>query len=343
MSSQLRVRLASVEAVATPDRVEDSVTIEALPADGEEEATDEVQVPRHPAARRILPPPWAGARRPPWAAVLPEPEPMVRSAPELLPRVAPEPAAEAEYDAVMMEVPLASLHTEPDSAAEPEPAPAPVIPIAAYYKATPPGMVLVPRRTVRTADHSFIVDPYHLDRDVVTQADWASYLKARGGSTPAGWRGRQPPKGQELCPMTDITFDEARAYAAWRGARLPTVAEWLAAAAGLSWFPHGNEVCPAGLCQCPRAGMAKELAPVGSHPRSNSDDGARDLLGLVWEWAEADARLSGPDPEHAWALGGSYKHVCPGLDPKARTVPQTMIHRAKTWPYLGFRCARSLE
>lgn len=332
MASLLRVRsVPSLPASSSgdDDEEEEVILIEALPAEGDEESTDEVPWRKARAARRVLPPPWAGARRPPWAAVLPEPEAVSRR----------------DYDAVMMEVPLTAIHTEAPEEPEPEddPPTAPVIPLGAYLKPAPAGMILVPRRTVRQPDCSFVVEPYHLDRDVVTQADWAVFLKAKGGATPAGWRGRQPPKGLELCPMTDVTFDEARAYAAWRGARLPTVAEWLAAAAGLSWFPHGNEVCPAGLCQCPRAGMAKELAPVGSHPRSNSDDGARDLLGLVWEWAEADPRLSGPDPDHAWALGGSYKHVCPGLDPKSRTVPQTMIHRAKTWPYLGFRCARSVE
>lgn len=278
---------------------DEAVVIEAFP---DEEETDEAPAPRRPLPR--------AARRPPWAAVLPAPLP-VREA---------EPRGEA--DAVVLEVPLQQLTR----------AAAKVLSFAPERRA---GMVVVPPREVKLGDRRFVVESFLLDQDVVTRAQWAEWLAARGDRRP------RPGEREARLPVTDVSYAEARAYAAWRGLRLPTVAEWLAAAAGLSWFPHGQEVCPVGLCQCPRAGMPREVSAVGAHPASHSDDGVHDLLGNVWEWCDPDPRLSGPDPDHAWALGGSYRHVCPGADPAARRVPQTMIHVAKTWPYLGFRCARS--
>lgn len=59
----------------------------------------------------------------------------------------------------------------------------------------------------------------------VTVAEWAEYSHATGhqSQTPEGDTGQHR-------PITGVTLTDARAYAAWKGARLPTEFEWQAAA-----------------------------------------------------------------------------------------------------------------
>jgi formylglycine-generating enzyme required for sulfatase activity len=67
-----------------------------------------------------------------------------------------------------------------------------------------------------------------------------------------------------------VTWAEANAYAAWRGGRLPTEAEYIRAAAGTA---PGN-------CDFERW----DPEPVGVRRTSMSDYGVRDMAGNGWEW-----------------------------------------------------------
>ncbi len=67
-----------------------------------------------------------------------------------------------------------------------------------------------------------------------------------------------------------VTWAEATAFAAWRGARLPTEAEYVRAAEGT------------GLGNCDFERWDPE--PIGVRRNSVSDHGVRDLAGNGWEW-----------------------------------------------------------
>lgn len=110
------------------------------------------------------------------------------------------------------------------------------------------------------------------------------------------WRDDRPPSGRENHPVVLVSFDDARAYAAWltrkTGARwrLPTELEWEKAARGTDGrrFPWGDEF-DAGLLNSHDAGPFA-TTPVGSFPGGASPFGVLDAAGQVFEWTQTPAR-----------------------------------------------------
>jgi len=88
-------------------------------------------------------------------------------------------------------------------------------------------------------------------------------------------------------PVTDVDWDQARAYAAWVGGRLPTEAEWEKAACGTDGraYPWGNtEPNDQRLNYNNKGG---HTSTVGSYPSGASPYGALDMAGNVWEWTSS--------------------------------------------------------
>jgi serine/threonine-protein kinase len=139
-------------------------------------------------------------------------------------------------------------------------------------------------------------------RDIISQDDQvagASRLHPEGDAT-------APPPPPEH-PVVQVSWDDARAYCAWAGLRLPTEAEWERAAA---WdarakkarrFPWGDDPPNNGTLANVADARANArwpntfdvvdwddgyltTAPVGSFPRGVSTVGAHDMSGNVQEW-----------------------------------------------------------
>lgn len=103
-----------------------------------------------------------------------------------------------------------------------------------------------------------------------------------------------------------VSWAEARAYARWKKARLPTEAEWHRAAYGTATgqvraYPWGEELAGSQHGAFDFKGWAP--APVDRHPRGASAWGVVDLVGNGWEWTQTKF--------------GPY----PGFQPYARTYP----------------------
>jgi formylglycine-generating enzyme required for sulfatase activity len=103
-------------------------------------------------------------------------------------------------------------------------------------------------------------------------------------------------------PVTEVTYEDALAFCAWAGARLPTGDEWEAAARGADArpWPWGPSFDVA-RCACAEAGFGWTV-PVRAHPEGASPCGAEQLAGNVWEW------VGDPPDEDGWRAvrGGSH-------------------------------------
>ncbi len=128
-------------------------------------------------------------------------------------------------------------------------------------------------------------------------SDWWAYVPGASWEKPYGPEG---PNARPDQPVVHLAWEDMRAYAAWKGGRLPTEAEWeFAASAGgakytdqpppdraNTWqglFPVTNEA----------ADGFKGIAPVGCY--SPNAFGLYDMVGNVWEMT-ADFYQPGHDP-----------------------------------------------
>ncbi|KAM4760262.1 inactive C-alpha-formylglycine-generating enzyme 2 [Cyanocitta cristata] len=99
-------------------------------------------------------------------------------------------------------------------------------------------------------------------------------------------------------PVLHVSWNDAQAFCAWKGKRLPSEEEWeFAARGGLEqrMYPWGNKFQPnrTNLWQgdFPRGDTAEDgyhgVSPVTAFPAQNSY-GLYDLLGNTWEWTASE-------------------------------------------------------
>jgi EgtB-related family protein len=102
----------------------------------------------------------------------------------------------------------------------------------------------------------------------------------------------------EFLPVVHVNWYEAEAYCNWAGRRLPTEAEWEAAASGeldetsgsLSprrrYFPWGDQEPTTAFANLDW--HAAGLVEVGAYEPGTSAFGCRQMIGNVWEWTADD-------------------------------------------------------
>ncbi|MBA4314403.1 formylglycine-generating enzyme family protein [Candidatus Parcubacteria bacterium] len=158
-------------------------------------------------------------------------------------------------------------------------------------------------------------------------------------------------------PVVHVALDDAKAFAAWAGGRLPTEAEWeFAARGGLrnAQFAWGDEFAPDGqrMAQVWQGAFPWYYAPggkpgtvrVGQFPANGH--GLHDMIGNVWEWTQSGfiepATCCSCSPQQDWntlfALKGG-SHLCAAeYCLRYRPAARIGVAGASSTSHIGFRC-----
>jgi len=208
--------------------------------------------------------------------------------------------------------------------------------------------------------HAVTVAGFAMDKTEVTNAEYAQFIREANHAPPEQWGSIKAPVGEELLPVSNISYEDAVAFAAWRSKRdgvtyrLPTEEEWEYAARNGdkdNLYPWGN-TWQSGHAATAESGVGTAQA-VGTYAQGMNRWGVLDLVGNVWEWTSSKASLYKGDTEERlaqqkdWIVirGGGYASSAKGAFP-----PGPVSSTIRTWvapnyknPFLGFRLVKSVS
>jgi eukaryotic-like serine/threonine-protein kinase len=141
------------------------------------------------------------------------------------------------------------------------------------------GMIYIPAGSFLSGPNKTPVSlpAFYIDEAEVSNAEFVDYCKIQGCAMP---------EGAPDLPVVRVTVEQARAYAAWAGKRLPSALEWERAARGTegSVFPWGD----AGDKSLANI-AGKALKPAKSYAAYH---GAYQMAGNAWEMVEGNVTPS---------------------------------------------------
>lgn len=236
--------------------------------------------------------------------------------------------------------------------------------------------------------HEVSVEPFRIARAATSNGEFRAFVDDGGYCRPElwtddGWRWRETAGAQhpeywslsgsewhrrefdrvgaldDRLPVVHVSWFEADAYCRWAGRRLPTEAEWEAAAAAV--VSSDGATLSTRKRRYPRGDIAPDVrrtnldwrasgpVPVNALADGESAVGCRQMIGNVWEWTASDflpypGFEPGPYREYSEPWFGDHKVLRGGCwatpSPIARLAYRNFYTPARRDVWAGFRtCA----
>lgn len=172
---------------------------------------------------------------------------------------------------------------------------------------------------------------FYIDKHEVTNKKYEEFIAATRYKAPVDWIKNKPPAELLYHPVSNVSYNDALAYAKWCGKRLPTEVEWEKAAKGT-----GARIYPWGdVFDEEKANVLRKFSRSGTvsadeYPGGVSFYGCYNMAGNVWEWTSSDSEGL------KVVRGGSF-----AKSPlSARTTTRETMHPDEFASDVGFRCAK---
>ena len=189
--------------------------------------------------------------------------------------------------------------------------------------------------------HEVQIKSFYIDKNEVTVKEYRKFCESLNKKMPEppiwGWKDNEP--------VVNVTWEEAEAYAKWKGERLPTEAEWEFAARGgnksngydysgsnsfndVAWF---------------YANSHNTTNPVGT--KNPNELGIYDMSGNVWEWCEDDYKAYNQIVRNKNYIaskiirGGSFRDNLRSL----RNSNRNRYYPLSKANDIGFRCVKDVK
>ncbi|MGH9802124.1 MAG: SUMF1/EgtB/PvdO family nonheme iron enzyme [Blastocatellia bacterium] len=232
-------------------------------------------------------------------------------------------------------------------------------------QAAPDGMVFVLNGVLRVGRddgednerpaHVVELKAFFIDRTEVTNQQYQKFIDEVGHPAPPSRNGNRFPAGAENLPVTDVTWEDATAYAQWAGKRLPTEGEWEYAARGSkdkNIYPWGEDWREDAANVAKDQNDSRQLIAVGQLPNGAGIFGVVDMIGNAWEWTASDYKEypgGKADPLSGFKnlkviRGGSYQSLAVKTTASLRRGwpagrGDWPANRKPEYGQTGFRCA----
>jgi formylglycine-generating enzyme required for sulfatase activity len=196
--------------------------------------------------------------------------------------------------------------------------------------------------------HQVYLDAYYIDKYETTNAFYKTCVDAGVCDLPRS-TGRYDLPGSANHPVIYVNWYQAQTYCEWRGAGLPTEAQWEKAARGIDGrtYPWGEEI------SCERANSisnfslcAGNTTEVGSYESGVSPYGVYDMIGNVEEWVSdwysGNYYQNSPSSNPVGPQSGQDRVIRSGASGESTTVFTRLYgNPSDDQGFLGFRCSRS--
>jgi formylglycine-generating enzyme required for sulfatase activity len=207
----------------------------------------------------------------------------------------------------------------------------------------------------RFHDHPMHLKSFWIDKYPVTNAQFKKFIDVTHHHPQddlnflRDWQNGKYPEGWDNKPVTWVSLEDARAYAAWAGKRLPHEWEWQYAAQGRDGraYPWGDSWRADAVPAPDKSRTMRGPDAVDAHPQGSSPFGVMDLVGNVWQWTD---EFQDDHTRGGILRGGSYYQPQGSIwyFPQAYKLNEhgKLLMMAPSMDRsggLGFRCAQDAE